>query len=230
MPKAAERLWTVDEFLAWERRDGPALPAAARRRDHDGAAADGARTVGSRLDRQLGAGLRPPCEPITEAGIKPPHRSDSYYQADLAITCRPLRRGDLRGLTTLFIALALAVIVGIVFIQEGQRRIPVQYAKRVRGDRMTSGGSTYLPLRVNMAGVIPVIFAASLMAFPPTIGELTQAQWAQDISAFFNPNGTAFILGNASSSSSSPTSTRPSPSIPWARPTTSKKYGGFIRG
>jgi hypothetical protein len=55
----------------------------------------------------------------------------------------------------------------IVFMQEGQRRIPVQYAKRVVGRRMAGGGSTYLPLRVNMAGVIPVIFAASLMAFPP---------------------------------------------------------------
>src|ERR687885_634605 len=68
--------------------------------------------------------------------------------------------------------IALAVIAAIVFIQEGQRRIPVQYAKRVIGRRMSSGGSTYLPLRVNMAGVIPVIFAASIMAFPPTIGQL----------------------------------------------------------
>jgi preprotein translocase subunit SecY len=91
--------------------------------------------------------------------------------------------------------IALAVILGIVFIQEGQRRIPVQYAKRIVGRRMTSGGSTYLPLRVNMAGVIPVIFAASIMAFPPTIGQLSQANWAQDLSAFFNPNGWAFILG-----------------------------------
>jgi len=61
--------------------------------------------------------------------------------------------------------LVLAVVAGIVFVQEGQRRIPVQYAKRVIGRRMTSGQQTYLPLRVNMAGVIPVIFAASLMAF-----------------------------------------------------------------
>src|SRR3954469_8304968 len=68
--------------------------------------------------------------------------------------------------------IALAVVVAIVFVQEGQRRIPVQYAKRVVGRRMTAGGSTYLPLRVNMAGVIPVIFAASIMAFPPTIGQL----------------------------------------------------------
>jgi preprotein translocase subunit SecY len=93
--------------------------------------------------------------------------------------------------------IAIAAITGIVFIQEGQRRIPVQYAKRVVGRRMTSGGSTYLPLRVNMAGVIPVIFAASLMAFPPTIGQLSQAGWAQDIAAFFNPNGWAFIVGES---------------------------------
>jgi preprotein translocase subunit SecY len=65
--------------------------------------------------------------------------------------------------------IALGVIVAVVFIQEGQRRIPVQYAKRMVGRRMTAGGSTYLPLRVNMAGVIPVIFAAAVMAFPPTI-------------------------------------------------------------
>ncbi len=91
--------------------------------------------------------------------------------------------------------LALAVIAAIVFIQEGQRRIPVQYAKRVIGRRMTSGGSTYLPLRVNMAGVIPVIFAASLMAFPPTVGQLINTPWAQDFSAFFSPSGWAYLVG-----------------------------------
>jgi len=93
--------------------------------------------------------------------------------------------------------LALAVIAAIVFMQEGQRRIPVQYAKRVVGRRMAGGGSTYLPLRVNMAGVIPVIFAASLMAFPPTVGELTQAGWAQDFSAFFNPSDAPYLIGES---------------------------------
>jgi preprotein translocase subunit SecY len=90
---------------------------------------------------------------------------------------------------------ALAVIVAIVFVQEGQRRIPVQYAKRVVGRRMTSGGSTYLPLRVNMAGVIPVIFAASIMAFPPTIGQLLNTPAALDFAAFFSPNGWAYVVG-----------------------------------
>jgi preprotein translocase subunit SecY len=91
--------------------------------------------------------------------------------------------------------LALGVIAAIVFVQEGQRRIPVQYARRVIGQRMTQGGQTYLPLRVNMAGVIPVIFAASLMAFPPTVGQLIQQPWAQDMANFFNPGEGPYLVG-----------------------------------
>jgi preprotein translocase subunit SecY len=71
----------------------------------------------------------------------------------------------------IFPIIALAIIVAVVFVQEGQRRIPIQYARRQVGRRMTSGGSTYMPLRVNMAGVIPIIFAAAIMAFPPTVGQ-----------------------------------------------------------
>jgi len=71
----------------------------------------------------------------------------------------------------MFPLIALAIIVAVVFVQEGQRRIPIQYAKRMVGRRMTSGGSTYMPLRVNMAGVIPIIFAAAIMAFPPTVAQ-----------------------------------------------------------
>jgi preprotein translocase subunit SecY len=93
--------------------------------------------------------------------------------------------------------IALAVIAAIVFVQEGQRRIPIQYAKRVIGRRMTQGGQTYLPLRVNMAGVIPVIFAASIMAFPPTVGQLMNNQFGRDFAAFFSPNGWAYIVGES---------------------------------
>src|SRR3954453_21029165 len=89
--------------------------------------------------------------------------------------------------------LALGVVCAIVFIQEGQRRIPVQYAKRVIGRRMSGGGQTYLPLRVNMAGVIPVIFAASIMAFPPTLGQLVPG--LEGLATFFNPGGWAYVLG-----------------------------------
>src|SRR5215813_3029907 len=89
--------------------------------------------------------------------------------------------------------LVLAVVAGIVFVQEGQRRIPVQYAKRVIGRRMTEGGQTYLPLRVNMAGVIPVIFAASLMAFPPTVGQLIPS--LHGLATFFAPGRWAYVAG-----------------------------------
>jgi preprotein translocase subunit SecY len=89
--------------------------------------------------------------------------------------------------------LALGVVAAIVFIQEGQRRIPIQYAKRVIGRRMSGGGQTFLPLRVNMAGVIPVIFAASIMAFPPTLGQLVPG--LRGLSTFFSPNGWAYVVG-----------------------------------
>jgi preprotein translocase subunit SecY len=66
----------------------------------------------------------------------------------------------------LFAALAVVAVGVIIYIQEGQRRIPIQYASRVRGRRMYQGGQTFLPLRVNLAGVIPIIFAISILQFP----------------------------------------------------------------
>jgi preprotein translocase subunit SecY len=90
--------------------------------------------------------------------------------------------------------ICLGVIASIVFVQEGQRRIPIQYAKRVIGQRMSGGGQTYLPLRVNMAGVIPVIFAASIMAFPQTIGQLINTNAGKDFVAFFNYGGWPYIV------------------------------------
>jgi preprotein translocase subunit SecY len=66
----------------------------------------------------------------------------------------------------LFVILAIVAVSVIIYIQEGQRRIPIQYASRVRGRRMYQGGQTFLPLRVNLAGVIPIIFAISILAFP----------------------------------------------------------------
>jgi preprotein translocase subunit SecY len=93
----------------------------------------------------------------------------------------------------LFPVIALAIIVAVVFVQEGQRRIPIQYARRQVGRRMTSGGSTYMPLRVNMAGVIPIIFAAAIMAFPPTIGQFFPA--TQDfVNDYFTPTSLVYVL------------------------------------
>jgi preprotein translocase subunit SecY len=71
------------------------------------------------------------------------------------------------------IAIGIAMIVGIVFVESGQRRIPVQFAKRVVGRRMYGGQSTYIPLKVNQSGVIPVIFASSILAFPALIASVT---------------------------------------------------------
>ncbi|MBI5221755.1 MAG: preprotein translocase subunit SecY [Candidatus Magasanikbacteria bacterium] len=71
----------------------------------------------------------------------------------------------------IFVLVAIVTIVGVVIITEGQRNIPVSYAKRVRGMRMYGGVNTHLPLRVNMAGVIPIIFAISVILFPPMIAQ-----------------------------------------------------------
>jgi preprotein translocase subunit SecY len=92
-----------------------------------------------------------------------------------------------------FPLVAIGIVVAVVFMQEGQRRIPIQYAKRMVGRRSTGGGSTYMPLRVNMAGVIPVIFAAAIMAFPPTIGQFFP-QTQTFINSHFSPSNWAYLL------------------------------------
>ncbi len=95
-----------------------------------------------------------------------------------------------------FPIVGLAVIVAVVFIQEGQRRIPIQYAKRMVGRRQTAGGSTYMPLRVNMAGVIPVIFAAAVLAFPPTLAQFFPATQSF-INHHFRPSDPPYLLFEA---------------------------------
>jgi preprotein translocase subunit SecY len=79
------------------------------------------------------------------------------------------------------------IIAGVVIINEAERKVPVSYAKRVRGNRMFGGVSTYLPLKVNQAGVIPIIFAISIMLFPQFIGQIfavIKAPWALSVSSF----------------------------------------------
>ncbi|MGH2450915.1 MAG: preprotein translocase subunit SecY [Candidatus Limnocylindria bacterium] len=85
----------------------------------------------------------------------------------------------------LYLLIGISVIAAIVFIQEGQRRIPVQYAKRVRGTRMYQGGSTHIPLRVNSAGVIPIIFAISILLLPSQIAQYfttSETEWLRNLS------------------------------------------------
>ncbi len=83
--------------------------------------------------------------------------------------------------------ITIGILVSVVYVNEGQRRIPIQYAKRMVGRRMTSGGSTYMPLRVNMAGVIPVIFAVAVLFFPPTVGQLFPSSAAHSFAKFMAP-------------------------------------------
>jgi preprotein translocase subunit SecY len=78
------------------------------------------------------------------------------------------------------IGIGIAMIVGIVFVESGQRRIPVQFAKRVVGRRMYGGQSTYIPLKVNQSGVIPVIFASSILSFPALIASVTPWEGVQE--------------------------------------------------
>ncbi len=90
----------------------------------------------------------------------------------------------------IFLLFALAVIVGVIEIQQGQRRIPVQYAKRVVGRKMYGGQSTHIPLRVNQAGVIPVIFSLSLLQFPLTITYFFQGSaFTEWVSKWLSPSG-----------------------------------------
>jgi preprotein translocase subunit SecY len=79
------------------------------------------------------------------------------------------------------LGIGLAIVVAVIFIEQGQRRIPVQYAKRVVGRRMTAGGSTYIPLKVNQAGVIPIIFASSILYFPTLLASVYHANWFTNI-------------------------------------------------
>jgi preprotein translocase subunit SecY len=100
-----------------------------------------------------------------------------------------MQAGDL----TLFILiglliLMLAVLVGVVFMERAQRRIPIHYAKRQMGRKMYGGQNTHLPLRVNTAGVIPPIFASSLLLFPATVANFATVDWLKSAAAWFSPS------------------------------------------
>ena len=90
----------------------------------------------------------------------------------------------------IFIIFAMVVVIGIIEIQQGQRRIPVQYAKRVVGRKMYGGQSTHIPLKVNQAGVIPVIFSLSLLQFPLTLTYFTpNTGFSEWVSKWLSPSG-----------------------------------------
>lgn len=93
--------------------------------------------------------------------------------------------------------LAVVIVAAIVFVNEGQRRVPIMYAKRQVGRRMTQGGTTYLPLKVNMAGVIPIIFASSLLIFPTAILQFSGGNPTSPIvqfAQFFAPGSMPYLV------------------------------------
>jgi preprotein translocase subunit SecY len=94
----------------------------------------------------------------------------------------------------ILLVLMVAVIAVIIFVEQGQRRIPVQYAKRVVGRRMYGGQSTHLPLKINMSGVIPPIFASSIMMFPATISSFITVPWIQDVVSALSPGNVVYEL------------------------------------
>ncbi|MBM6825177.1 preprotein translocase subunit SecY [Veillonella magna] len=85
----------------------------------------------------------------------------------------------------LFAIIAIAMVVFVIAVTQGQRRIPIQYAKRVVGRKMYGGHSTFLPLKVNQAGVIPIIFASSVLMFPVTLAQFVQVDWVKSVANYF---------------------------------------------
>ena len=104
-----------------------------------------------------------------------------------------IKAGDMNVLFAIFILIMmLAVTVGIVFVERAQRRIPIQYAKRQIGRKMYGGQTTHLPLRINTAGVIPPIFAQSLLLFPATVAGFSTIDWLQQVVAWFQPTSIVY--------------------------------------
>lgn len=104
-----------------------------------------------------------------------------------------IKAGDMNVLFAIFIlVMMLAVTVGIVFVERAQRRIPIQYAKRQIGRKIYGGQTTHLPLRINTAGVIPPIFAQSLLLFPATVAGFSTAEWLQQVVSWFQPTSIVY--------------------------------------
>ena len=112
-------------------------------------------------------------------------------------TFRLMETGELNLLLMIFLlGLMLSVVAAIVFMEAGHRKIPIQYAKRVVGRRMYGGQSTHLPLKLNTAGVIPPIFASSIISFPLTIATFTHHPWLEWVSNALAPATPLYTLAN----------------------------------
>ncbi|MGD9088839.1 MAG: preprotein translocase subunit SecY, partial [Desulfobacterales bacterium] len=110
-------------------------------------------------------------------------------------TFRLLSTGEMGIFIALILIIFMVVVVGcIIFVEQGQRRIPVQYAKRVVGRKMYGGQSTHLPLKINTSGVIPPIFASSIIMFPATIANFINIPWIKTIGEAMRPGNVVYEL------------------------------------
>jgi preprotein translocase subunit SecY len=108
---------------------------------------------------------------------------------------RLISTGEMGIFSMLIIVVLMVIVVGIIiFVEQGQRRIPVQYAKRVVGRRMYGGQSTHLPLKINTSGVIPPIFASSIIMFPATLANFIKIPWMQEIAGAMRPGNAVYEL------------------------------------
>jgi len=119
----------------------------------------------------------------------------SRFPSDFYSTYKLFRAGSISIFNILlFLVFAVAIVAGIIFVQEGERRIPVQYSKRIVGRKVYGGRSTHIPMKVNQAGVIPVIFASSVLLFPGVIAQVIPYDWAQNIAAMIQPGSTLYLI------------------------------------
>jgi len=110
-------------------------------------------------------------------------------------TFRLLSTGEMGIFLILILVVVMVAVIGfIIFVEQGQRRIPVQYAKRVVGRRMYGGQSTHLPLKINTSGVIPPIFASSIIMFPATIASFLKIPWLQTVAHAMSPGNVVYEL------------------------------------
>ena len=110
-------------------------------------------------------------------------------------TVQLMTLGEITLFLLLFIVVFMvATLAFIVFMERGQRRIPIHYAKRQMGRKMFGGQTTHLPLKVNTAGVIPPIFASSILMFPATVAQFSNVQWLKDISTFLSPTSIIYNI------------------------------------
>lgn len=117
------------------------------------------------------------------------------FPSDIMETWSLFRAGTVTAFNLLiFLILSVIIVAGIIFVQQGERRIPVQYSKRIVGRKVYGGRSTHIPMKVNQAGVMPVIFASSVLLFPGVIAQILPFGWAESMANVIRPGSTLYIV------------------------------------